>query len=116
MIEEEMEDDNDDKDYYSELDKIDLRVKPTIRQTSIDCYHEIKANGLLSKRRLEVYEALLKHAPCTSSEAIINTGWSLHAVSSRFTELRNMGCIIERGTKTCSISGMTRIVWDISDE
>ena len=39
------------------------------RQTSIDCYNEIRANGLLSKRRFEVYEALLSSAPCTSSEA-----------------------------------------------
>ena len=26
------------------------------RQTSIDCYNEIKANGLLSKRRLQAYQ------------------------------------------------------------
>ena len=40
-----------------------------MRQTSIDCYNQIKAEGLLSKRRLEVYEAILKSAPCSSGEA-----------------------------------------------
>jgi len=30
-----------------------------IRQTSIDCYKQIKSEGLLSKRRLEVYERKL---------------------------------------------------------
>ena len=30
------------------------------RQTSIDCYHTIKAEGLLSKRRFETFEAIYK--------------------------------------------------------
>ena len=43
------------------------------RQTSIDCYNQIKAEGLLTKRRLQVYEAILRNAPCTSSEAMKGT-------------------------------------------
>ena len=31
----------------------------TTRQTSIDCYNQIKSEGLLPKMRFEVYSALL---------------------------------------------------------
>jgi hypothetical protein len=88
-----------------------------IRQTSIDCFNKIKEEGLLSKRRLEVYEALLSTAPCTSSEAIINakTTFGVFGVSSRFTELRDLGVIYEKGEKKCSITGRNVIEWDLTD-
>ena len=38
------------------------------RQTSIDCYHQIKREGLLPERRLQVLEAMIANAPCTASE------------------------------------------------
>ena len=87
------------------------------RQTSIDCYNEIKKQGLLSKRRFEVYEALLYSAPCTSSEAIrnANTTFGVFGVSSRFTELRDLGAIYEKGVKKCSITGRNVIEWDLTD-
>ena len=89
-----------------------------IRQTSIDCYNEIKQQGLLSKRRLEVYEALYTSAPCTSSEAIRNakTTFGVFGVSSRFTELRNLGVIYEKGEKQCTITGRNVIEWDLTDK
>lgn len=37
-----------------------------VRQTSIDCYNQIKANGLLSDLRLLTYHAMLNSAPCTA--------------------------------------------------
>lgn len=87
------------------------------RQTSIDCYNKIKQEGLLSKRRLEVYEAILSTAPCTSSEAIRNakTTFGVFGVSSRFTELRDLGVIYEKGEKKCSITGRNVIEWDLTD-
>mgnify|MGYP003633483327 CR=1 FL=1 len=87
------------------------------RQTSIDCYNKIKQEGLLSKRRLEVYEALLSSAPCTSTEAIRNakTTFGIFGVSSRFTELRDLGVIYEKGEKQCSITGRNVIEWDLTD-
>jgi len=89
-----------------------------MRQTSIDCFNQIKQEGLLSKRRLEVYEALLSSAPCTSSEAIRNakTTFGVFGVSSRFTELRDLGVIYEKGEKQCSITGRNVIEWDLTDK
>ena len=88
-----------------------------IRQTSIDCYNKIKSEGLLSKRRLEVYEALLSTAPCTSSEAIRNakTTFGVFGVSSRFTELRDLGVIYEKDVRPCKVTGRNVIEWDLTD-
>jgi len=89
-----------------------------MRQTSIDCYNQIKAEGLLSKRRLEVYEAILKSAPCSSGEAFSKMLTSSNVISqsrARFTELRELGVIYEVGVKKCSITNRNVIEWDLTD-
>ena len=86
----------------------------SIRQTSIDCYNQIKADGLLSKRRLEVYEAIFKNAPCSASE-IFNVKNLKTNQSGRFTELRDLGVIYEKGIKKCSVTGKNVIEWDLTD-
>ena len=78
---------------------VKTKNKMSIRQTSIDCYNEIKANGLLSKRRLEVYEAILKNAPCTSNEA-----------------LKDLGVIYEKSIRKCRVTGKNVIEWDLTDK
>ena len=88
------------------------------RQTSIDCYNEIKANGLLSKTRLQVYLAILKNAPCSSGEAFATMTTKENQISqsrARFTELRELGVIYEKGEKQCSITGRNVIEWDLTD-
>jgi len=88
------------------------------RQTSIDCYNQIKQEGLLTKRRLEVYEAIFKNAPCTSSEAMINRLNSSNVLSqsrARFTELRELGVIYEKDVRPCRITGRNVIEWDLTD-
>ena len=86
-----------------------------IRQTSIDCYNEIKNNGLLSKRRLEVYEAIFKNAPCTTNEALKDIYSGSHGVGSRTTELRELGVIYEKQTRKCNVTGRVVIEWDLTD-
>ena len=88
------------------------------RQTSIDCYNKIKEQGLLSNMRFKVYEAILKKAPCTSGEAFATMTTKENQISqsrARFTELRNLGVIYEKGEKTCSITGRNVIEWDLTD-
>ena len=88
------------------------------RQTSIDCYNEIKEEGLLSTMRFKVYEAILKKAPCTSGEAFAIMTTKENQISqsrARFTELRELGVIYEKGEKQCSITGRTAIEWDLTD-
>lgn len=87
------------------------------RQTSIDCYNQIKEEGLLSKRRMEVFEAIYNLAPCTSAEAIntLPKSKSPSQARARFTELRELGVIYEKGERTCTITGRNVIEWDLTD-
>lgn len=87
----------------------------TTRQTSIDCYNEIKAEGLLSTRRLEVYEAIFKNAPCTTNEALKDVHSGSHGVGSRTSELRDAGVIYEKSVRPCRITGRNVIEWDLTD-
>ena len=86
-----------------------------IRQTSIDCYNQIKQEGLLSKRRLEIYEAILKNAPCTTNEALKDVHSGSHGVGSRTTELRDAGVIYEKDVRPCRVTGRNVIEWDLTD-
>jgi len=85
------------------------------RQTSIDCYNQIKQEGLLSTRRLEVYEAIFKNAPCTTNEALKDVHSGSHGVGSRTSELRDAGVIYEKSVRPCRITGRNVIEWDLTD-
>ena len=85
-----------------------------MRQTSIDCFNQIKQEGLLSKRRLQVYESIYNSAPCTASEVFKEKNLKTNQ-SGRFTELRDLGVIYEKGERVCSITGRNVIEWDLTD-
>ena len=89
-----------------------------VRQTSIDCYHKIEEEGLLSKRRLQAYKFLMRYAPCTGSELQSKMDYKDGGrdVQKRLSELRDKGVICEKGTKTCTITGKIAIKWDLTDE
>jgi len=94
------------------------RIEMNTRQTSIDCYNKIKQEGLLSNMRFKVYEAILRKAPCTSGEAFATMTTKENQISqsrARFTELRELGVIYEKGEKKCSITGRNVIEWDLTD-
>ena len=84
------------------------------RQTSIDCYNQIKQEGLLSKRRLQVFESVFNNAPCTASEVFNEKNLKTNQ-SGRFTELRDLGVIYEKGERLCSVTGRNVIEWDLTD-
>ena len=84
------------------------------RQTSIDCYNKIKQEGLLSKRRLQVYESIFNYAPCTASEVFNEKNLKTNQ-SGRFTELRDLGVIYEKGERLCRVTGRNVIEWDLTD-
>ena len=88
-----------------------------MRQTSIECYKKIKASGLLSKRRFETYEALMKIAPCTASEVQLSIGYNNGGrdCMKRISELRDRGVICEVRTRKCTVTGKNVIEWDLTD-
>lgn len=90
------------------------------RQTSIDCYNQIRAEGLLSKRRLEVYEYLFNHGPMTMGELFSKIPQSKNvsqaSITPRFAELRDFGVIYEKCVRECKVTGRTVIEWDLTNK
>ena len=86
------------------------------RQTSIDCYNEIKRNGSLSKMRFEVYSALLSMGKPSTTREVYETMNVLKQEATRFTELRKLGVIYEVQNRKCTITGRTSIEWDLTDK
>lgn len=87
--------------------------------TSKIAYDQIKKDGLLPKKRFECYEVLFFNGNLTSAEVfkILNKDKPNAAITSsrsRFTELRDMGCIAEFGTKICTVTGKEAIAWEVT--
>lgn len=90
-----------------------------MRLTNLDAYRQIKDSGILSRRRLEVYNILFQYGPMTGGELsemlpkkLSRTiGSNVHA---RLAELKQMGCVDETGTSICKISGMEVIKWAVN--
>ena len=89
-----------------------------VRQTSIDAYNNIKQNGLLARKRWEVYDYLFHNGPCTARSMVkslteqgITLGWSC---TGRLSELREAGVVIELGTVKCPETNQTVILWDVT--
>jgi hypothetical protein len=87
------------------------------RRTSIEAYHRIRDEGLLSKARFVVYERLYLHGPKTAGElfAGIPNAIVKGSVCARLTELRDMGVVMEVGEAQCALTGQTAIVWDVTE-
>ncbi|WP_163321644.1 hypothetical protein [Draconibacterium mangrovi] len=84
------------------------------RDTSIKAYNSIKANGLITGRRMEVYTCLYQFGPLTASQVFLKTGLKTNQ-SGRFTELKEMGAIREKGRITCPVTKSEAILWDVAD-
>lgn len=92
-----------------------------MRTTSLEVYHQIKQEGLLSKMRWLVYEDVFQNGPCTSAQSFkriigSNGSRSLTQSRARFTELRDMGAFKELGTTRCPVTGRKAILWDVTSK
>ena len=86
------------------------------RQTSIDCYNQIKSEGLLSNMRFRVYSALLAMGKPSTTREVYATMNVIKQEATRFTELRKLGVIYEVQNRTCTVTGRTSIEWDLTDK
>jgi len=92
-----------------------------VRETSIETFHQIEAEGLLSKRRFETYSVLFKNGPlsATGIATLIpnfkspSVGFNVHA---RLCELRDIGVVKECGTVECPHTGRRVILWDVTNK
>ena len=91
-----------------------------MRKTSIDTYYKILNNGMLSKRRQEVYEEIYKNGPASIADVrqrfrSFNPEMSDSSVSTRFSELERLGVIEEVGKKKDERTGNECTLWDITN-
>tara|TARA_R110002073_G_scaffold7380_3_gene41923 strand:+ start:6201 stop:6614 length:414 start_codon:yes stop_codon:yes gene_type:complete len=86
------------------------------RQTSIDCYNQIKSEGLLSNMRFRVYSALLAMGKPSTTREVYATMNIIKQEATRFTELRKLGVIYEVQNRMCTVTGRTSIEWDLTDK
>lgn len=94
-----------------------------VRDTSIQCYKQIKAEGLLSKRKQRIFKILMDHGQgngLTGTEIsrifkkiYPSTNYS-EGIRNRITELYNLGVVYEKGTKQCQFTGRTVTIWDLT--
>ncbi len=90
------------------------------RQTSREAFSTIREMGILSRRRLDVYEALLGIGPATATQVAnvmpgrksSSVGANVHA---RLGELVKMNLVREIKEAECPVTGMTVIYWDVKD-
>lgn len=88
------------------------------KPTSIETYHRIKDEGLLSKLRFFVYNIIYMHGPITISQMIrlaakdvTNTG----SFTGRMSELERMGLIGQHHIGPCPVTGREVIFWVTTD-
>lgn len=94
------------------------------RETSLEAYHRIKDEGLLSVRRWQVYDVLFHNGPLTANQMIklfqsrypqyrlTNTG----SLATRLSELRDRGVVHEVAEIKCPVSSFRTIQWDVTDK
>lgn len=83
---------------------------------SIRCYHQIKSEGLLPRRRFEVYEALYRYRPATGAEFVRKAGLtsSPNDVRSRLSELERQGVVHSTRNKVCDVTGKHTCLWEVA--
>lgn len=86
-----------------------------MRQTSIDAYHQIKEDGLLSRRKWQVYDVIYNHGPITAGEVwskfFKKLNISQNSTNPRVSELEELGVIRDVGIRECTITGKRCSTW-----
>jgi len=92
----------------------------SVRDTSAQAYYQIRDEGLLSRRRFEIYKILYTLGPMTASQIQRHMTGSEGAnktnAHARLFEMRDMLCIAECGKVRCPVTGMTVINWDVTSK
>lgn len=89
------------------------------RLTSIEAYRYILECGWIGESQRRIYQYLYENGAHTSGEVFFalhkgNKQKALTQTRARFTELRDMGAIAEKGTRKCEVSGRRAILWDVT--
>jgi len=92
----------------------------TIRDTSIEAYHQIRDEGLLSPMRQRVLDVLVQIRPATSGEIGAQFPKSKGGrgeagnVHARLNEMRRLGVVYEVRLRKCTVTEKNVIEWDVT--
>jgi predicted ArsR family transcriptional regulator len=87
----------------------------TTRDTSRESYETLARTGALRGQLARVLAAVVSHGPGTSAEIIRSLGTNnINSERARMTELAARGMIVEVGTRKCTVTGRTALVWQYS--
>ena len=95
----------------------DIPRRKRIKQTSLEAYDAIKANGTLSQMRFRAYSIVRFYGPITGLELNMKgTGTQRHSLHKRLSELEALGIVEVVGNRRCRVTGRKVEEWDITDE
>lgn len=89
-----------------------------MRSTSRQSYQAVKATGLVTGLRWQVYRVLHHNGPLTANEVAQFDTLNTHQIDSvrpRFAELESLGVIESVGSRECSVTNMNSLVWNVTD-
>jgi hypothetical protein len=90
-----------------------------MRETSIEAYRAIMANGVMNRRAQQVYHVLFYHGPLTQTECwkyiqIESEQIPQHSISPRFAQMERRAVIRPVGKRPCGITGIKCLEWDVT--
>ena len=93
-----------------------------VQKTSIQTYHSIKNSGILSDKRMKVYEIFYEHPEGLTGTQVSNIFKQLHptaqhseTIRNRITELRDMGVLSEVGMVECEFTNRQVMKFMLND-
>lgn len=93
-----------------------------IQKTSIQTYHYIKNSGLISEKRMKVYEILYENPQGLTGTQVSEifkekypSAKHSETIRNRITELRDMGVVLEIGTVECEFTNRKVLLWCTSN-
>jgi len=87
-----------------------------IRRTSISTYKAIQENGVLSFKRMMVYDYLYRNGHLTGGQLQKALGGGVsESVRNRVTELVKMGVVYEVKETKCPITGRNVMLFDVTE-
>lgn len=86
------------------------------RTTSIEVYHKIERDGLLSALRFQIYQVLFKDGPLTASEIAQRINRPRDSVSPRLMELKDRNAVKEVEVRACGVTRENVLTFDVTDQ
>lgn len=91
-----------------------------IRSTSVEAYDQIKRDGMLAGKHIEIYKYLFTFGPLTANQIFRgikgSTTITQANIHARLNELKKYGVVSETGKVLCKITGKTVLQVDVTDK